>query len=82
MHDDIVKLGLKNLLVVSPDVGGVVRSRAVAKVLGLSDLAIIDKRRDEANQSKVVNVIGEVKNKECILVDDIADTAGTLCNAA
>jgi len=82
MHDDIVKLDLENLLVVSPDVGGVVRSRAVAKVLGLSDLAIIDKRRDEANQSKVVNVIGEVKNKECILVDDIADTAGTLCNAA
>ena len=82
MHDDIVKLDLENLLVVSPDVGGVVRSRAVAKVLGLSDLAIIDKRRDEANQSKVVNVIGEVRNKECILVDDIADTAGTLCNAA
>lgn len=82
IHDDIVKLNLKGLLIVSPDVGGVVRSRALAKVLGLSDLAIIDKRRDEANKSKVVNVIGEVKNKECILVDDIADTAGTLCNAA
>jgi len=82
MHDDIVKQKLKNLLIVSPDVGGVVRSRALAKVLGLSDLAIIDKRRDESNKSKVMNVIGEVKNKECILVDDIADTAGTLCNAA
>ena len=82
MHDDIVNQKLKNLLVVSPDVGGVVRSRALAKVLGLSDLAIIDKRRDETNQSKVMNVIGNVKNKECILVDDIVDTAGTLCNAA
>ena len=82
MYDDIVNQKLKNLLVVSPDVGGVVRSRALAKVLGLSDLAIIDKRRDETNQSKVMNVIGNVKNKECILVDDIVDTAGTLCNAA
>ena len=82
MRDDIVNQKLKNLLIVSPDVGGVVRSRALAKVLGLSDLAIIDKRRDESNKSKVMNVIGEVKNKECILVDDIADTAGTLCNAA
>ena len=62
--------------------GGVVRSRALAKVLGLSDLAIIDKRRDEANQSEVMNVIGDVENKDCIIVDDIADTAGTLCNAA
>ena len=81
MYDDIVNQKLKNLLVVSPDVGGVVRSRALAKVLGLSDLAIIDKRRDETNQSKVMNVIGNVKNKECILVDDIVDTAGTLCSA-
>ena len=82
MHDDIVNQKLKNVLVVSPDVGGVVRSRALAKVLGLSDLAIIDKRRDETNKAKVMNVIGDVKNKECILVDDIADTTGTLCNAA
>ena len=82
MHDDIVNQKLKNVLVVSPDVGGVIRSRALAKVLGLSDLAIIDKRRDETNKAKVMNVIGDVKNKECILVDDIADTAGTLCNAA
>ena len=82
MRDDIVKMNSDNQLVVSPDVGGVVRSRALAKVLGLSDLAIIDKRRDEANQSEVMNVIGDVENKDCIIVDDIADTAGTLCNAA
>ena len=82
MRDDIQKLNSDKHLVVSPDVGGVVRSRALAKVLGLSDLAIIDKRRDEANKSEVMNVIGEVKDKECIIVDDIADTAGTLCNAA
>tara|TARA_B110000305_G_scaffold227141_1_gene275499 strand:+ start:4441 stop:5397 length:957 start_codon:yes stop_codon:yes gene_type:complete len=82
MKDDIMKVNSDNRLVVSPDVGGVVRSRALAKVLGLSDLAIIDKRRDEANQSEVMNVIGDVEGKECIIVDDIADTAGTLCNAA
>ena len=83
MVDDIKENNDRNeVVVVSPDVGGVVRSRALAKVLGLSDLAIIDKRRDEANKSEVMNVIGEVKDKECIIVDDIADTAGTLCNAA
>ena len=82
MKDDIMKVNSDNRLIVSPDVGGVVRSRALAKVLGLSDLAIIDKRRDEANQSEVMNVIGDVEGKECIIVDDIADTAGTLCNAA
>ncbi|HIK72576.1 MAG TPA: ribose-phosphate pyrophosphokinase [Gammaproteobacteria bacterium] len=82
MRDDILKMNLGKQLVVSPDVGGVVRSRALAKVLGLSDLAIIDKRRDEANKSEIMNVIGEVKNKDCIIIDDIADTAGTLCNAA
>ena len=82
MRDDIVKNNSKDNLIVSPDVGGVVRSRALAKVLGLSDLAIIDKRRDEANQSEVMNVIGDVQDKNCIIVDDIADTAGTLCNAA
>ena len=82
MRDDILKTNSDNKLVVSPDVGGVVRSRALAKVLGLSDLAIIDKRRDEANKSEVMNVIGDVSRKECIIVDDIADTAGTLCNAA
>ena len=82
IHDDIVKQKLNEILIVSPDVGGVVRSRALAKVLDLSDLAIIDKRRDEDNQSEVMNVIGEVKGKDCVLVDDMVDSAGTLCNAA
>ena len=82
IHDDIIKQNLKETLVVSPDVGGVVRSRALAKVLGLSDLAIIDKRRDDNNRSEVMNVIGEVENKDCVLVDDMVDSAGTLCNAA
>ena len=81
-HDDIITQNLNDKLIVSPDVGGVIRSRALAKVLGLSDLAIIDKRRDEANKSEVVNVIGDVKDKDCIIVDDMVDTAGTLCNAA
>lgn len=82
IHDDIIKQKLNETLIVSPDVGGVVRSRALAKVLDLSDLAIIDKRRDEDNQSEVMNVIGEVKGKDCVLVDDMVDSAGTLCNAA
>ena len=83
MVDDIKDNNERNeIVVVSPDVGGVVRSRALAKLLDDTDLAIIDKRRDEANKSEVINVIGEVKDKECIIVDDIADTAGTLCNAA
>ncbi len=68
-------------LVVSPDVGGVVRARAIAKRLDV-DLAIIDKRRTQANQSKVMNVIGDAKDRNCILVDDMVDTAGTLCQAA
>ena len=67
---------------VSPDVGGVVRSRALSKFLGIGDLAIIDKRRDEANKSEVMNVIGDVAGKDCLLYDDMADTCGTLCNAA
>ena len=82
IHDDIIKQKLNDILIVSPDVGGVVRSRALAKVLDLSDLAIIDKRRDEDNQSEVMNVIGEVKGKDCVLVDDMVDSAGTLCKAA
>ena len=82
IHDDIIKQKLNDILIVSPDVGGVVRSRALAKVLDLSDLAIIDKRRDEGNQSEVMNVIGEVKEKDCVLVDDMVDSAGTLCKAA
>ena len=82
IHDDIIKQKLNEILIVSPDVGGVIRSRALAKVLDLSDLAIIDKRRDEDNQSEVMNVIGEVNGKDCVLVDDMVDSAGTLCNAA
>ena len=82
MVDDINNQSFSDLLVVSPDVGGVVRSRPLAKALGLSDLAIIDKRRDEANKSEVMNVIGEVAEKDCLIVDDMADTCGTLCNAA
>ena len=70
------------IVVVSPDVGGVVRSRALAKLLDQTDLAIIDKRRPTANQSEVMNIIGEVEGKVCIVPDDIIDTAGTLCNAA
>jgi ribose-phosphate pyrophosphokinase len=68
--------------VVSPDVGGVVRARALAKRLDDVDLAIIDKRRPRPNESKVMNIIGEVKGKTCILIDDMVDTAGTLCLAA
>ena len=71
----------KDLVLVSPDVGGVVRARAFAKRMN-SDLAIIDKRRENAGHSEVMNVIGDVENKICILVDDIVDSAGTLCNAA
>ena len=70
------------IVVVSPDVGGVVRSRALAKFLDDADLAIIDKRRAAANQSEVMNIIGEIEGKVCIVPDDIIDTAGTLCNAA
>jgi len=71
-----------DLLVVSPDVGGVVRARALAKRLGDADLAIIDKRRPKANVSEVMNIIGDVEAKNCVLVDDLVDTAGTLCKAA
>lgn len=71
-----------DLTVVSPDVGGVVRARAIAKRLHDTDLAIIDKRRPTPNQSQVMNVIGQVKDRNCLIVDDIVDTAGTLCHAA
>ena len=71
-----------NMIVVSPDVGGVVRARALAKRLDDVELAIIDKRRPRPNESKVMNIIGEVKGKTCILIDDMVDTAGTLCIAA
>jgi len=70
------------MVVVSPDVGGVVRARALAKRLGDADLVIIDKRRAQANQSEVMNIIGEVEGKNCIMIDDMVDTAGTLCHAA
>ena len=71
-----------NMVVVSPDVGGVVRARALAKRLDDADLVIIDKRRAKANQSEVMNIIGECKGKNCIMMDDMVDTAGTLCQAA
>ncbi|MBL8486874.1 MAG: ribose-phosphate pyrophosphokinase [Rhodocyclaceae bacterium] len=78
---DIWKQSHPDLLVVSPDVGGVVRARAIAKRLE-SDLAIIDKRRPKANVSEVMNIIGEVEGRTCVIMDDIVDTAGTLCKAA
>ena len=71
-----------NLVVVSPDVGGVARARMVAKKLNDADLAIIDKRRPKANQAQVMNIIGDVEGKNCVIVDDMIDTAGTLCKAA
>ena len=74
-------LGQDNLMVVSPDVGGVVRARALAKRLG-ADLAIVDKRRERAGESEVMNIIGDVAGRACILVDDIVDSGGTICNAA
>jgi ribose-phosphate pyrophosphokinase len=79
---DIWRQQYENLIVVSPDVGGVVRARALAKRLGDADLAIIDKRRPKANVSEVMHIIGDVAGRTCILVDDIVDTAGTLCHAA
>lgn len=79
---DIWRQKYEDLIVVSPDVGGVVRARAVAKRLDDADLAIIDKRRPRANVSQVMHIIGEVKGKTCVLVDDMVDTAGTLCKAA
>ena len=84
MHDDIKSRSSNDepILVVSPDAGGVVRARALAKFLGQSDLAIIDKRRATANESEVMNIIGDVEGKCCIVPDDMIDTAGTLCNAA
>jgi len=72
----------RDLLVVSPDVGGVVRARGLAKRLNNAPLAIVDKRRERAGESEVMNIIGEVRDRTCILVDDIVDSAGTLCNAA
>jgi ribose-phosphate pyrophosphokinase len=79
---DVWKQSYTNLIVVSPDVGGVVRARAIAKRLDDADLAIIDKRRPRPNESKVMNIIGEVEGRTCVLIDDMVDTAGTLCLAA
>ena len=76
------KQAYRNVIVVSPDVGGVARARAFAKRLDDAELAIIDKRRPRPNESKVMNIIGEVEGKTCMLVDDMVDTAGTLCQAA
>ncbi len=76
------RLGNKELMVVSPDVGGVVRARSLAKRLNNAPLAIVDKRRERAGESEVMNIIGDVSGRCCILVDDIVDSAGTLCNAA
>jgi ribose-phosphate pyrophosphokinase len=76
------RYGDKDLMVVSPDVGGVVRARALAKRLDNAPLAIVDKRRERPGESEVMNIIGEVKGRRCILVDDIIDSGGTLCNAA
>ena len=82
MVDDIKDNNERDeVVVVSPDVGGVVRARALAKLLDDTDLAIIDKRRAAANQSEVMNIIGDIQGKVCIVPDDIIDTAGTLCNA-
>ncbi len=79
---DLKQQNYENLMVVSPDVGGVVRARAMAKLLGEADLAIIDKRRARANESQVMHIIGDVSGRDCVIVDDIVDTAGTLCKAA
>ena len=83
MSADIqARFGSKNIMVVSPDVGGVVRARALAKRLDNAPLAIVDKRRERAGESEVMNIIGDVEGRFCILIDDIVDSAGTLCNAA
>ena len=82
LNADIVASQYTDLIVVSPDIGGVVRARAIAKQLGDADLAIIDKRRPQGNGAQVMNLIGNVEGRTCILVDDMVDTAGTLCKAA
>jgi len=79
---EVWKQKYENMIVVSPDVGGVVRARALARRLDNADLAIIDKRRPRANESQVMNIIGDVRGRSCVLVDDLVDTAGTLCQAA
>ena len=75
----MLQLNLDNPIVVSPDIGGVVRARAIAKLLNDTDMAIIDKRRPRANVSQVMHIIGDVAGRDCVLVDDMIDTGGTLC---
>ncbi len=82
LFDDIRQQNFNSLMVVSPDVGGVVRARAMAKQLNDAELSIIDKRRSGPNKSEVMHIIGEPSNRHCIIIDDIVDTAGTLCSAA
>lgn len=81
MLEDINKNNFKNVMVVSPDVGGVIRARAIAKRIAGADLAIIDKRRPRPNEAQVMHIIGDVQGRDCIIVDDIVDTASTLCRA-
>ena len=80
--EDMLQRDFERPIVVSPDIGGVVRARAIAKLLNDIDMAIIDKRRQRANEAEVMNIIGDVADRDCILVDDMIDTAGTLCKAA
>ena len=82
LFKDLREQKYDNLMVVSPDVGGVVRARAMAKQLGDADMAIIDKRRAKANESEVMHIIDDVKDRDCVIIDDMVDTAGTLCKAA
>ena len=79
---DMWKKKYSDIVIVSPDTGGVVRARAVAKQLGIDELAIVDKRREKANEAEVMNIIGDVSSKTCLIVDDMVDTAGTLCKAS
>ncbi|AEI74897.1 Ribose-phosphate pyrophosphokinase [Candidatus Moranella endobia PCVAL] len=81
IFEDLLQKELENPIIVSPDIGGVVRARAIAKMLHDTDMAIIDKRRPRANLSQVMHIIGDVENRDCVLVDDIIDTGGTLCKA-
>lgn len=82
MLDDITQKDYRSVMVVSPDVGGVIRARAIAKRIAGADLAIIDKRRPQPNEAQVMHIIGDVRDHDCIIVDDIVDTASTLCKAA
>ncbi len=81
MLEEILHKAYNNVMIVSPDVGGVIRARAIAKRIPGADLAIIDKRRPQPNEAQVMHIIGDVKDRDCIIVDDIVDTAGTLCKA-